>query len=186
MRCISIFSALIIGVLLCCACSGSNEQKQKLAEELRMFKEQAIVLPDNLLAKYYGEQEPDISLLDRPIKMVVYVNQGGCEDCKLRELFPVYIFTLENKPFTKFGVVIILNPSHIESVDNFLKEVRFRHTVFYDLDSSFERTNPHFPKNERFHTFLLDENNNVILVGNPTRNVKLKNLYLSELRKRHQ
>ena len=58
-------------------------------------------------------------------------------------------------------------------------------TVFYDIDGSFERLNPHLPKNERFHTFLLDEHNKVILVGSPVDNTRLKNLYFSEIKKRH-
>jgi len=52
------------------------------------------------------------------------------------------------------------------------------------LDGSFERLNPHLPKDERFHTFLLDENNKVILVGYPVNNPKLKELYLKELNKK--
>ena len=183
---ISIFFTLMLGVLLCCACVRNRAQKQKLAEELHIFQEKTIILPDNLLAKHFNDQEPDTSLLYRPLKMVVYLNQSGCEGCKLQGLWPTHIFILENKPFTKFGVVIILNPSHEESTNNLLKELRFRQTVFYDLDGSFERLNPHLPKNERFHTFLLDENNKVLLVGNPAGNEKLKKLYLSEIRKRHQ
>ena len=185
MRNIFIIVTLIAWGLLCCACDRNNEQKNRLAKELRIFKEQEIVLPDNLLAKHFNEQEPDTTLLNRPLKMVVYLNQNGCESCKLNALLPVYLFILENKPFTKFGTVIILHPTHTESTDHLLKEMHFRHTVFYDTDGSFERLNPFLPKNERFHTFLLDEDNKVVLIGNPARNTKLKDLYITELKKRH-
>jgi len=33
------------------------------------------------------------------------------------------------------------------------------------------------PKDNLLHTFLLDENNNVILVGNPVRNKKIKEMF---------
>ena len=183
---ISIFFALFLGALSCCTCSGNSKRKQELAERLRIFREEAIVFPDNLLAKYCGDQEPDTTLLIRPLKMVMYVNQGECEGCKMRALLPVHLFIHESKPYTKFGVVIILNPSHMESADQLLKGLRFRQTVFYDLDGSFELLNPQLPKNERFHTFLLDEHNKVILVGSPVGNEKLKKLYLEELSRRHQ
>jgi hypothetical protein len=51
------------------------------------------------------------------------------------------------------------------------------------LDGSFERLNPHLPANEQFHTFLLNEENKVVLAGSPVHNEKLKKLYLAELNK---
>jgi len=179
-------STLLIGVFLCCACAGNNnEQKKKLAEELRKFQETAITLPDNLLAKHCDEQvSPDKTLLNRKLKMVVYVNQAGCQDCKLHGLLPMtYMFMLENEHRNNFGVIIILNSSDIESTDDTLAELRFRRTVFYDLDGSFEFLNPHLPANELFHAFLLNEKNEVILVGNPVNNAKLNKLYLAEMDK---
>ena len=46
-----------------------------------------------------------------------------------------------------------------------------------DTLKEFERLNPHLPKNRALHTFLLDENNRVILVGNPSRNEKIKEMF---------
>ena len=37
--------------------------------------------------------------------------------------------------------------------------------------------NPHLPKNKALHTFLLDENNNVILVGDPLHNKKIEEMF---------
>ena len=179
---ISIFFALIIWALLCCACN-SGDHTNKLADELRMFMGTAIEFPDNMLIKGHDGQIPDTTLLHRPFKMVIYMDQKGCESCKLQALVPVHVFTLENRPHKNFGVVVILNPSHIESAEHFLEEMRFRQTVFYDLDGSFERLNLHLPKNERFRTFLLNEDNKVVLVGNPIRNANLRKLYLEALKR---
>ena len=44
------------------------------------------------------------------------------------------------------------------------------------------KLNPHLPDKEEFHTFLLDEENRVLLVGNPVRNIKLKKLYLDVIK----
>ena len=175
---------LIVGMLLCSACAENNEHKKKLEAELRLFKKKAITLPDNMVAKNCDEQTPpDTALLCRPLKMVVYVNQSGCADCRLRALLPIYMFMLENQHYENFGVIIILNPSHIEDADYTLTDMRFHRTVFYDLDGSFERLNPHLPTDEQFHIFLLNEKNKVVLVGNPVHNEKLKKLYLAELNK---
>ena len=115
--------------------------------------------------------------------MVIYVGKDGCTDCKLRSLLPVYMFMLENKHRENFGVVIILNTADREATEKLLTDMRFRQTVFYDLDGSFERLNPHIPAGEDFHTFLLNKENKVVLIGNPTHNEKLNKLYLTEINK---
>jgi hypothetical protein len=93
------------------------------------------------------------------------------------------MFILENEHLKNFGVIIILNSSDMAATDYTLTDMRFHRTVFYDLDGSFERLNPHLPPDEQLHTFLLNEKNKVILVGNPSYNKKLKDLYLAELYK---
>ena len=41
--------------------------------------------------------------------------------------------------------------------------------------------NPAVPKDSRFHSFLLDEYDKVILVGNPARNPQILDLYMEML-----
>ena len=175
---------LIVVTLLFSACAGNNEYRKKPEAKFRLFKEKAFILPDNMVAQNCDEQmPPDTALLHRPLKMVVYVNQGGCQDCRLRTLLPIYMFMLENQHRENFGVIIILNTSDMEDANNTLTEMRFHRTVFYDLDGSFERLNPHLPTDEQYHTFLLNEKNKVVLVGRPVYNEKLKERYLAELDK---
>jgi len=152
--------------------------------KLHQFKTQAITLPDNMTAKIYNEQvQPDMSLLSRQLKMIVYVNQEGCQDCRLRSLLPLYMFMLENEYREYFSVIFILNTVEMEDAEETLKDMRFNRTVFFDLDGSFERLNPHLPANDQLHIFLLNKENKVVMVGNPAINEKLKKLYLSELKK---
>ncbi|MDR3093410.1 MAG: hypothetical protein LBU62_02055, partial [Bacteroidales bacterium] len=49
--------------------------------------------------------------------------------------------------------------------------------VYIDKESFFHKKNPNIPSDERMHTFLLDENNKVVLVGSPIRNEMLWELY---------
>jgi hypothetical protein len=177
-----IFAILAIGILSLGACSESSEQK-KINSELRLFKSNAVVLPGNLQPWRSEEQSPDTTLLSRSLKMIVYVNPEGCTDCKLRALLPVYMFILENEHRENFGVVIILNTPEIDAANFLLTDMRFRRTVFYDVDGSFERLNPHLPANEQFHTFLINQENKIVLAGNPAYNQKLKKLYLKEMNK---
>ena len=58
-----------------------------------------------------------------------------------------------------------------------LKEINSEHYLWIDREGQFEKLNPHLPKNKVLHTFLLDENNNVILVGNPLHNKKIEKMF---------
>ena len=53
----------------------------------------------------------------------------------------------------------------------------FDYPILLDTLREFEKLNPHLPKNRALHTFLLDENNNVILVGNPLHNKKIEEMF---------
>ena len=147
------------------------------------FKEHKISLPSNLIAKKRGKQPvPDSTLLNRPLKMIIYVDPKDCTDCKLLALMPYHMFILENATNTNFGVIFILHTPNMEEAEVILKEINFPHTVFYDLNGDFERLNPHLPQDDVFHTFLMNESNDVLLVGNPTHNEALKELYLKAIK----
>ena len=161
--------------------SCQNQSKQEIAKVLKSLRDFEVVIPSDLVMKSYCGEHADSSLLAKPYKMIVYLDAQGCEGCKILTLSSVYQFILDIKPFDKFGVIIILNPSQVDAADHLLEEMRFHHTVFYDAGGSFERLNPYLPKDEVFHTFLIDENNKVLLVGNPVRNAKLKKLYIDIL-----
>jgi hypothetical protein len=183
---INLFVALAILLIISHACNEEVSNKKEIRKELANFKGTKIIIPDNLVGRNYGNQILDSVLLCRPHKMIVFINQDGCTGCKMQELVPLYIFILQTTQFTSLGVVIILNSSDIIATEKLIFQKRFRYSVFYDLDGSFERLNPHLPKNERFHTFLLGENDEVLLVGNPALNIGLKKIYLNTLNKLQQ
>ena len=58
-----------------------------------------------------------------------------------------------------------------------IKNSRVNYPIILDTLGQFAKLNPHLPKNKALHTFLLDENNNVILVGNPLHNKKIKEMF---------
>ena len=60
---------------------------------------------------------------------------------------------------------------------------RFPFWCIFDVDGEFISHNPNIPDNKLLHTFMLDENNNVILIGDPTINSRIEELFHSELLK---
>jgi hypothetical protein len=57
-------------------------------------------------------------------------------------------------------------------------------TIFIDSTNIFSIKNPNIPLETKYHTFLLDPNNNVVLVGNPITNEKIREIFLAIIEKK--
>ena len=67
-----------------------------------------------------------------------------------------------------------------ESIGSFrltLKSMMLSYPIYMDTTGVFRRTNPQLPSNPMLHTFLLDENNEVLAVGNPLENEKIDRMF---------
>ncbi len=77
----------------------------------------------------------------------------------------------------KFYFIFSPMKREVRSTELLIANTNFDYPILMDTLDEFERLNPHLPKNRALHTFLLDENNRVILVGNPLRNKKIKEMF---------
>ena len=86
--------------------------------------------------------------------------------------------TLSNNEFYN---IFIINPDSKAKKELKLKylEKSIPQTIFVDSANIFMKVNPNMPSESMFHTFLLDENNKVILVGNPMFNKQIEDMMLS-------
>ena len=84
-----------------------------------------------------------------------------------------------------FRIVYLLSPKQedVHRVKVLLKSVHFDYPIFIDPHASIARQNPNLPKNKQLHSFLLDKNNRVVMVGNPLQNNTLWNLYKNTIQK---
>jgi len=62
-----------------------------------------------------------------------------------------------------------------------LQFYNFEWPVFIDSSQEFIALNPELPEIKHLHTFLLDQNNRVVLIGEPLHNPELWRLYVSTI-----
>ena len=160
-----------------------DNTNKTVSEIIKTFFGSEIVIPTDLRLETFGDYYDDYALLSRQLKMIVYLNAESCVNCTMMSLIPVYNLHLESKEFSKFGIVIILHSSQHEYMEFFHETSFFSYPVFYDPEGSFERLNPNLPISALYHTFLLDKNNKVVLVGSPLHNPPLWELYKSTIQK---
>lgn len=120
----------------------------------------------------------DSTFVSDPIKkLVLFVDSTSCSSCfisRLAEYFEVND-TLSSR---NAQMVVVLQPriGFIDDIIYRLHNERFPFWCIVDNKGEFIKSNPDIPSNQLLHTFILDEDNNILLVGNPIRNQKLKNL----------
>lgn len=114
------------------------------------------------------------------IKIVIFSDSTVCSPCELKSMgsWNHYIqLSQKSKGRLQLFFIFAQNKDNINPLLYSIKEYPLNYPIYIDTLRIFQNNNSHLSKNPKLHTFLLDENNNVILVGNPTHTVKLKELY---------
>ena len=65
-----------------------------------------------------------------------------------------------------------------------LPHIHLNTPLYIDFNHNFYNSNKLYKFDYSLHTFLIDNNDKIILVGNPTHNDKLMKLYKDEINKR--
>jgi hypothetical protein len=67
-------------------------------------------------------------------------------------------------------------PKKKENITSLFRIKHFPHPIYLDMENELNRLN-HFPSQPEFQCFLLDKDNKVMLIGNPTLSSKIWELY---------
>lgn len=111
------------------------------------------------------------------MKLVVYTDAADCSSCVLKKMYQWNGLLKKMEVYgTHFQPYFIFSPSPKDMGVFYMAMKQFSPSspVYLDSLGVFERVNSQMPPGSELHTFLLDENNNVPLVGNPIWNEKTK------------
>ena len=115
------------------------------------------------------------SMIKNEYKVLIYVDTNSCTECRLK-LYEWHKIIQEVDSNNNVSFIFTIYTKDYPLVDFLKKKNRFNYPIFYDYTNKIGKLNK-FPKDPRFQTFLLDQNNRVILIGNPIGNKHLWNLY---------
>ena len=168
---------IIINIILLVSCFS---QQQQYVQEIKNLQSEIIQLPVKGLV--IQQQKIECFHVDKPniLKLVVYADSLECTVCAINHINSWKPLINYAKRFDdRLRFCFIFSPQKKDLFDTKLLIVRqmFDYPILLDTLREFEKLNPHLPKNRAFHTFLLDENNNVILVGNPLHNKKIEEMF---------
>ncbi|MFA7359121.1 MAG: hypothetical protein WCZ67_07500 [Bacteroidales bacterium] len=180
---------LLLVILSFCSCL--NKQNQILMDEMTLLKSQEIIIPTKSLTVYTKDHLDNTAIKDNNIqnaelKFIVYSDSVECGPCYMNQLtgWLKYIYYAQEHN-NKLGFYFIFSPrvGKLEEVIKSFNEIYFEYPIYVDENRIFEKQNPTIPKDKRMHCFLLDKDNKVILIGNPTRNKKVESLFFEIIEK---
>ena len=183
---IAIFS--VIGFFAICMAgygiySFSNRSKRTLEKQLVAMDGMRINLDfENAITVYDGIDSTYFPSNTR--KLVLYVDSTSCSGCFLSNLVGYHDI---NDSLVAHGgeLLVLLHPQRgrMEEIKTRMRHERYPFWCIVDVSGEFIAKNPELPENKLLHTFSLDEQSNVILVGDPTRNEKINELFYREVLK---
>lgn len=110
-------------------------------------------------------------------KIVTYID-GGCGNC-IYDLMKWDELISESK-YIEVEFVFFIRAIDVKQLQYMLKEINFTHQVIIDKSNLFFTKNL-LPEDKRFHTFLVNNENKILLVGNPISALQIKELYFETI-----
>lgn len=161
------------------SCNHEEERFKGYVENLR--KDPISVPLDKLSCLFDEEKISIISVNDScMLKLVIYTDSIECSSCRMKEMYKWDDFLSKLGAYSsQIEVFFIFAPlySNMGLFKMVAKDLPQNYPIYIDTTNIFYRENPQIPSNPALHTFLLDEQNNVILVGNPLKNKKIEKLF---------
>lgn len=171
---------LIVNTSLYCACSS---QKKELKGIVKHMQSQTISIPYNRMNLWTPDSILAISPWEKAkLKFVHYVDSATCSSCYLHKVTNYeLLFNMEKVSNNEFFNLFIINPDNNTKriLESEYYDKLIPSTIFVDSANIFRKINPTIPSEMMYHTFLLDENDKVILVGNPMVNPKIEQMLIS-------
>lgn len=175
--------SFVLCVLIFSACQGRISKKVN-----SMMHER--VRPDTSYMKIIT---PHVSIYnstksDKAYLLVVYNDETECLSCRATKLNVWHKFlTQVYNDYHGVEVCFIFSPKceNTQYICKLLENQRFGHSVYIDTANVFRKSNPWIPNESIYHTFLLDKDDKIVLVGNPHKNIRISQMFFDMLEKQH-
>ena len=174
---------IILSVLfffLCFACESKKKRKE-IVKVLNEWTGKEVLIPDNVTFKSFAKDTVYNSVFEKEYKILLYIDTIGCISCNTKlHLWKNIIEEFNVTAPDKVGFIFVFEFKKLSDAIFLLRDEDFNYPVIIDFERKFNKLN-NFPVQREFHCFLLDKNNKVVLVGNPSENTEILNLYRQQI-----
>jgi hypothetical protein len=161
----------IVTAIICISASCNYFDKNRERENVK-----------NVLKTWIGKEVylSNLSIHGEAIgnkKIIIYVDSTDCTECRLHiQEWKLKIRELNNR----VNFIFIVNPKNYKMAKAVFYREKLESMLFMDNNYEFKNKNK-LPDDVRYHVFLLDEKNRVILIGNPVDNPPMWELFREQV-----
>lgn len=172
----------ITSLFIFIACNSDEKESVKIRNQVKYYSGKTIAFSDSLILLHNNKIKTlsESKLFKQEPKIITFIN-GGCATC-INEIVVWDEFQKElmkkNKEDNLFFIITNINLSLFKKM--YYPEIPLEYQIILDSSSSFIRTN-HLLGLTLSNTLLLNTNNEIHFIGNPTINDKIFKIYLNEL-----
>lgn len=165
---ISYVMMLAVSLLAFCGCADSRERLDINIEKGDSMTVELDSMQSAL--EIIGSARESARL--RKYTFVKYVNSIQCSECVVKNLRQWVAFqdVFDEHPQTLSLVIILAPQKHQRKLlyEELTKDTLMSENIYIDSLRVFERMNPGLPQNPFTNCYLIDENNKVLIIGDPT------------------
>lgn len=147
----------------------------RVYDDIKRLKMRPIDMDVSLMMNLSKNYDPDEK---SEMTFVEYFDSTECTPCAISRL---YLWDLYINKHTEYNDLVkyVFIFSAFDTIDIAFDNYNVNNqliTVYWDSCGTFIKNNPHIPQNTKMHSFLLDRNNTITLIGNPLSNNKIEKL----------
>lgn len=173
--CINIFLMLVVFQ------SCQNNKNTEIVNIVKEWTNKEVKFDNGYIFTQIGKDSIFKTISTDEYKILVYTDSIGCMRCNLKlAQWMDFVKQLDSISNKKVSFLFFIHPKDVTDLLLLLQKQKFDLPVCIDKDDSLNKLN-HFPTNSKFQTFLLNERNKVMAIGNPMHSPKIKELYLNIL-----
>lgn len=178
---LNLYASLILTVHII----GCTHQSNR---EIECFAKRPVHVPYQKMDKKVCSMYMDNLSTGKILRIVNYIDAFDCSTCALSRLAAVEKEKKDLDELKDVGFVYVIetDTEKAENVYFAFCNARIEGAVYLDTCHAFLRANPHIPDNPLFHTFVLNEQDSVVLIGDPFKNEKMESLFLKVIERERQ
>ena len=172
---------IVIAVTICTICFSSCENKLKkdAAKIVNEWTGKEIKFPQGIHCTSMGRDTTCLDLYSDNYKILLYVDSHGCTSCRLNLSKWKEIINESDTVFLRPPeFIFFFQPKQKDEkeLQQIFRSNGFRYPVFIDKENEINKINK-FPSKPEYQCFLLDKDNKVVVVGDPSLNRGIWDLF---------
>lgn len=169
----------LVKLLLACfifiSCNPRNNDNDIALQNVNKWLGKRILFPENIKPLYDNEFNGDIKNIK--YKIFTYTDTVGCFSCRLR--LPTWKYLIKDADSLNLNVdfIFYFHPSNEKELRKLMDDEKFNYSnIFIDAENKIGKLNK-FSKHPLYQSMLLDNDNKVVIIGNPSYNPNIWKLY---------